>query len=104
MVIRSDDSGFESRALIYVESLGGYFFLRRFIFDSLNPMEYIPYHEAMFQSLPEPIRSRDKIVLSGLVDYTPEHGREIVIYDTYDKDHVTEEIIETVKRLVWERI
>jgi hypothetical protein len=47
--------------------------------------------------------SRQRIAKEGLllaVDYTPEHGREIVIYDTYDKDHVTEEIIETVKRLV----
>jgi hypothetical protein len=89
---------------MYVESLGGYFFSRRFIFDSLDETTYIPYHEAMFQSLPEAIRSRDRIVLSGLVDYTPECGREIVIYNTYDKDKVTEEMIETVKRLVWERI
>jgi hypothetical protein len=88
---------------MYVASLGGYFLFRRFIFDSLNGTD-IPCHEALFHSLPEAIRNRDRIVLSGLVNYTPERGREIIIYGTYDTSNVTEEMIETVKRLVWEQL
>jgi hypothetical protein len=103
MVIRSDDPGFESPSRVYVASLDGYLLLQRFIFDSLNGTD-IPYHESLFHSLPEAIRDRDRIVLSGLVNYTPERGREIIIYDTYDTSNVTEEMIETVKRLIWEQL
>jgi hypothetical protein len=83
IVIRAPfDSGVLSSSIHYLEEIGCYVVVRRYVYNPAGGYDSVPYHEDIFLSLPEALRDREKDVAHGLVDITPDGSRTLTIYDT----------------------